>query len=86
MRVSRGKFSFFMDCTGSLMAKTVWKNSSLEFKDTVTVMAKMGLHHISWNVVIHISTLILVFMMTLFCLEQMERSEHFFQQQVFLAL
>ena len=89
VRVSREKLSFIMDCTGSPMANRVCilgRISSLEFKDTVPVKAKVGLPHRWWNVVIHISTLILVFIVRLFCLEQMERAEHFLQQQVFLVL
>ena len=42
------------------------RTSSLEFEDSVTVKAKVGLHHRWWNAVIHIATLILVFMARLF--------------------
>ena len=55
--------------------------SSLEFEDTVPVKAKVGLPHRLWTAVIHIATLILAFMMMLFCLEQMERAEHFLRQR-----
>ena len=87
-RVS-SELSFIMDYTRfSPMAKTVcatWQNSSLEFKDTFPVKAKVGLPHRWWNVVWHIATLILVFMMRLSCVEQMERAEHFLRLQVFLG-
>ena len=89
VRVSREKLSFIMDSQVRLWRKPCvqpGRISSLKFKDTVPVKAKVGLPHRWWNVVIHISTLILVFMMRLSCLEQMERAELFLRLQVFLAL